>query len=400
MGDMDRILAGDPDRYAETSAGGGKLFRRQGAVNAATLLIAVLALLSTACFRPPRALVDPPPGDYTGRSGDPRNAAFLAEGVPAEVEVAFIETLGRALPETALVQEDLLITVVSGGSIVTASAASGRRYWSRRFNGSIAGRPLRVGNRIIFATQHRDGSVMALDIRRGRRVWEHELDARPAAEPAFADGFVYVATDDGVLHALHAERGSAMWQVRIGMLADQPPLVIGDDVIVAARDTLYRVTRANGAVAARHPIAGAPTAPIAAHGDTVIVVTQTGTVAAYGERGARELWRHEVEAPVLAMPVIADDGVYVLTRGADVWRITARSAERIAQLDGAATESLTVTADGILVGQLDGVVTFLRRDGRPVWRERMPGSVRAPAAVRDSAVYITTLNGRIVKLTS
>ncbi|MGH7466050.1 MAG: PQQ-binding-like beta-propeller repeat protein, partial [Longimicrobiales bacterium] len=112
------------------------------------------------------------------------------------------------------------------------------------------------------------------------------------------------------------------------------------------------------------------------------------------------LWRHTLDAPVLAAPVATDDGVFALTRDAVLFRLGAGSARRIVALDGAATESLTITADGALVGTLDGRIVFVRRDGTLVWEERLDGSVRAPAVVHESEVYVGTLNGRLVKLTA
>ena len=401
MGDMDRIFAGYQLRRAAASAGGGKLFRTRGAVNSRRLAVVLLAaVLAGGCLRLPRALLDAPAGDYMGRSSDPRHAMFVNERVPDQVSVGYVENFGRALPIMPLIQSDLLITVVSGGSIMTATASTGKRYWSRRFNGSIVGHPLRLDNRVIFVTHHRSGSMVALDLSRGRRRWHLEFDGRPATEPAYAEGTVYAPLDNGQLIAVNAEHGTEQWKARIGFLVTQPPLVLGNELAVAARDTLYVLDRATGTVAHRRVLAGAPTAPLAAAGDTLIVATQEGVIVAYAERGAREIWRHDVEAPVLAAPVVADDGIWVLNRRAEVWRLSARTAERVAALGGAATESLTLTADGLLVGMLDGSMTFLRRDGRVVWQEKVPGSVRAPAAVHGGAVYIATLNGRIVQLTS
>jgi hypothetical protein len=59
---------------------------------------------------------------------------------------------------------------------------------------------------------------------------------------------------------------------------------------------------------------------------------------------------------------------------------------------------LTLTADGLLVGLLDGRLQLIRRDGSIVWQEKLPGSLRAPPAVRGSNIYAATLNGRLIKL--
>jgi outer membrane protein assembly factor BamB len=165
-------------------------------------------------------------------------------------------------------------------------------------------------------------------------------------------------------------------------------------------DTVLHIDRFAGGILRRNAIADVPVAPLAIAGDTIVTVSGTGRVAAYSELGARPLWHHDTGAPILAAPIIAPEGVYVLTRTAALLRVTRLGAESVAQLNGAATESITLTADGVLVGLLDGQLQLVRRDGTIVWREKLPGSLRAPPAVSGSSVYAATLNGRLIKLSS
>lgn len=383
------------------SAARAKLDAVYGRVNLGTLTtLVMLAGVATGCFRPARAIRDLPAGDWTHRLGNARHAPFIDERVPAAVQVAWSADLGRGVPVTPIVQEHVIISAVSGGGIVTASSESGERYWRRRFNAGIAGQVLRVDSRVYFATQHRNGTMYALDLTRGRRIWSRRIGAPASAEPAYAEGMIYVPTQHGELIAIDAESGDVAWRIRTGSAAVQPPVALHDDLIITARDTLLRIDRARGTVRSRHVIAGAPSAPLALRGDTIVIAMHPGIVAAYADAGARELWRHDVAAPVLAAPVIADSVVFVLTRSAELLRLDPRAAVHLVALDGSATESLTVTADGALIGTLDGRVTFVRRDGTIVWEKRVAGSVRAPAAVHDSAVYVGTLRGSLVKLTT
>lgn len=358
--------------------------------------LAVCAL--TACSAVPHAIPALTPGEWTSPLGDGRNTASLAGRVPPSPAVAWELDVGRGLPVQPVVQDDLVLAVVSGGGIVTASASSGRRYWTRRFNGGVVGQALRVDQRVYFATQHRDGTVYALDLQRGRRAWSRRLGARPAAAPAWLDGTLYVATDRGELVMIDARDGGITGRSRLGAVATQAPFVVGDQLVIATtRDSLLHVDR-TGAVRARTGIAGPVSAPLAAAGDTLVLALFPGTVAAYTGGGTRLLWRHQFEAPVLAAPVLAPDGVYVLTRDADVFRIDGSRVQRLAALDGAAVGSLTVADNGILVGRLDGTLTFLDRSGATVWEQRLGGSLRAPPLVVGNAVYAGTLGGRLVKV--
>jgi outer membrane protein assembly factor BamB len=359
---------------------------------------ATLLLLVTACGAVPHPVGVLAPGRWTTTLGDARNTASLQERVPVATEQTWELSVGRGLPVKPIVQGDLVIAVRSGGGITTAAAATGRRYWSRRFNGAVAGQSLRVDDRVYFATHHRDGTVYALELQRGRRAWSRRIGARAAAGAAYADGTLYIPTDRGELLALQAADGTILWRSRIAAVAAQAPLVIGDELVIATtRDSLLRVDR-RGTVLARLPLAGAVSAPLTAAGDTLVLAMHPDLVAAYADRGAVELWRHAVGAPVLAAPVLAPETVYVLNRRAELFRMGPERSQRLAALGGAATESLTAGANGILVGRLDGTLFFLDRSGEVIWQTQLNGSIRAPAVVRDNAVYAATLAGHLVRI--
>jgi outer membrane protein assembly factor BamB len=404
MGDMIRVLAGSIRRHARfvrhrTSATRGKLSGTRSRVNLlAFAIIATAGVLVAGCIRPSRAIPQLPDGDWTVRLGDAANAPFVHERVPAAVSIEWDADIGRGVPVAAIVQQDLIVSAVSGGGIITLRADDGRRFWTRRFNGSVGGQVLRSGSHIYFATQHRNGTLYALDLSRGRRIWSRRIGPPAAAEPAFADGVIYLASNRDI-QAVDARDGALIWRVRVARAPAQAPIVIADNVIVAVRDTLFSFARHDGRVSARTALAGEPSAPLAVRGDTIFVAMFPGIVAAYVDGGAREVWRQTLDAPILAAPVVTDDGVFALTRDGDLYLLGPSRSRRIVALDRAATESLTITADGALIGTLDGRIAFVRRDGVVAWEELLDGSVRAPAVVRDSNVYVGTLNGRLVKLT-
>lgn len=382
------------------SARCGKLGAARGAVNLRNVAVCALgAIALSGCFRVSRAIDELPEGDWTSRLGNLTNAPFIDERVPVTVQTGWEIDFGRGVTVAPILADDLILSAVSGGQVLTANTADGQRHWSRRFNGPVAGQVLRVGSEMIFATQHRNGTLYAIDLHRGRRQWSRRLGSPAIAEPAYARGSIYVATTRDV-QAFDAAHGDNLWRTRLSGAPVQPPVVLEDELLVAVQDTLLRIALDDGEVRARIGLAGQPSAPIAVHGDTLVIAMNPGIVAAYVDGGAREVWRHTFGAAVVAAPVVADGGVFVLTRSAELYHVGRSVSRRIVALDGAATESLTLTADGALVGTLEGRLVFVRRDGTVIWEERLDGSIRAPAVVHDSEVYVGTLNGRLVKLVS
>src|SRR5690606_38685496 len=249
----------------------GKLSAPFGGVNLRVLVVLAAVTATAGCLGISRALRELPPGSWSHRLGNTRNAPFINERVPQSVEVAWSTGLGRGLPATPIVHDDLISAVVSGGGVVTASAESGRRFWSRRFDGSIAGQVLRSGSTIYFATEHRNGSVYALDLIRGRRLWSRRLGSSATAEPALADGRVYVTTQRGEVVALDSANGEVLWRTRTGTAARHAPALVNDLLLVASRDTLIALRQIDGSIVARNAIAGPISAPIAQSGDTIVI---------------------------------------------------------------------------------------------------------------------------------
>jgi len=69
---------------------------------------------------------------------------------------------------------------------------------------------------LVFVASPRNESVIALDLRSGRDVWRYFTDGPPRFAPTWADGRLFVASDDGHLHALDARTGALLWKRRGG----------------------------------------------------------------------------------------------------------------------------------------------------------------------------------------
>jgi len=58
-----------------------------------------------------------------------------------------------------------------------------------------------VKNRVIAAST--DGRLYLLNLADGELLWQKQFNGSITGSPAFAHGFVIVATDDGIVHALN-----------------------------------------------------------------------------------------------------------------------------------------------------------------------------------------------------
>lgn len=358
------------------------------------LLVAGCAGITT------RILRHVPPGAWTEALGDARRAPFAAEHVPEAPSERWQRGLDRGIVHPPIVAGYSLMILAGGRALSAASAEDGRRYWSRRFNGPVVGTPLRQGARVYVGTASREGRVYAYALPRGKQRWRARLRAPMAGEPLLAGDRLVLGSNRAELSALDTADGAVRWRARTPGVPVGAPVLDGESVLVGtARDTLIRVALRDGQRLATRALPGTPSAPPARTATTLLVPIHPGAIAHLALPGLELLRVDTLGSPVLAAPAVAADGsAYVLTRAADVWRIDAAAATRIAALGGAARESLTLAANGLLVGRLDGTLFFLRHDGSEVWRRKYDGSLRAPVVLRGGTAWVALYDGEVVRL--
>jgi outer membrane protein assembly factor BamB len=320
--------------------------------------------------------------------------------VPSPPREIWRKGVGRGVSVPVMVAGPVVMATTTSRSVVTLAAESGMQYWDRRFRSAIAGTALRRDDRLYLATGGGENKVWAIDLARGRKIWERRVGASRAA-PAAADRTVYAALENGELMALAATDGSTLWRIRLSAGSVVAPIVSGESLLLATTaDTLYRIERSSGRISARMAIPAAVSAPPLLQGETLILPLQNGMLLAVSTPALSESWRADVGGSVLAPPTpTADGSVLALTRNAEVWRIDrVGQARRIAALEGAASGSLAQAAGRIIVGRLDGWLFVLDLDGNVVWKKDMMDSIVAPVTVVDDAIYVPLLHGDVVKL--
>src|SRR5262245_44345661 len=91
--------------------------------------------------------------------------------------------------------------------------------------------PLATDGQRLYVTT-RDGSLVALDLQRGERLWDiPEVPGRAAA----AEGSVIVRQASGTVLSLHPRNGGARWKAESGVAGSLPPVIDGDLVLVAGK---------------------------------------------------------------------------------------------------------------------------------------------------------------------
>lgn len=197
------------------------------------------------------------------------------------------------------------------------------------------GAPLLVGD-VIYAPNS-NGTVYALSLD-GEILWEFETDAAIWATPVYADGRLYVASQDHHLFAVNADTGDKIWDTDLGASAVNSPALADDG-------TLY-------------------------------VGTFGGEVFAIDSDSGSIVWRLNTEDWIWGSPVIGADGMlYVTDLSANLYAIDTTSEtivwQKMVDTGSSITGSALLYNDALFVVTRSGVIASYDLQGERLWKEQL-----------------------------
>lgn len=326
--------------------------------------------------------------------GDAARAGYRHVRVPRDPPAVVWETAaGSGLRGTPVVTDQTVLAASTDRNLRAFHREDGTEYWSRGV-GSPAGPPLVVGNRIFVGTEGGDeGEVRALNFRDGSTEWRRKVG--PVAAPlAFAKDTLYGVTGRGAAFALRARDGHPVWRTRVSRRGLLWGPVLGEArvFVVSVGDTLYGLDRRTGRVAGQAAVPGGVAGAPALAGETLVVATARGAVAAYAVGGPepRLVWETGGFDPFVGGAAILDDRVLAVTQRGELvqFRLGDGRHRVLARLDDAASTAPTVVDGGVLVGTLTGRLYLLDLEGRLLWRKDLEGSITHPPAVAEGGIVV------------
>jgi outer membrane protein assembly factor BamB len=115
---------------------------------------------------------------------------------------------------------DQVVVGTTDGAVSGFDLESGRRAWSFRTRGAVAGGPAIEGDLAWFGT--RGGLCAAMDLRKRRPVWARKLRGGTIYAPALLPSSLLVGTGAGMFYALDKASGEVLWTLHIGKRAGCP----------------------------------------------------------------------------------------------------------------------------------------------------------------------------------
>jgi outer membrane protein assembly factor BamB len=195
----------------------------------------------------------------------------------------------------------------------------GKLQWSLKIGGSLWTQPVTDG-KLVYMTSI-DHFLYAVDPETKSIAWKADLGATSTSSPAIApDGNILAGSFNNKLLAFSPAGGnSPIWQQDTKGRIWASPIVSNGAIYVADLDGyVYAFDAATGKPLrdSLQPGGSVLAAPFVWN-DLLVVLTETGTVAAYDQDG-KIVWKKESGAQLYSTPAATADTLFVPTLGGDV----------------------------------------------------------------------------------
>ncbi|MCD6362231.1 MAG: PQQ-binding-like beta-propeller repeat protein, partial [Armatimonadetes bacterium] len=253
--------------------------------------------------------------------------------------------------------------------------------------------PVVASDRVFFAIGK---TVYCVDRITGEQLWKRGMGANVYSTPVYANGYLYVAGDDGRIHAISANNGSEEWVYRLDK-GVRAPLTYADGVLYIGCDDgrVYALDTNTQEVQWSYTTGSKVRAAPTLWRETVYVVNQAGRLFAISRRG-RQRWSIALgERYCFAPPVVRSERIYVAA-GTTLWAFDARLGHRRWKYESRAliTGPVAVTGNSVIFGNREGAIYCLdAATGRVRWRypeEGVVGRVQSGVCMAGNIVLART----------
>jgi outer membrane protein assembly factor BamB len=226
-------------------------------------------------------------------------------------------------------------------------------------------------------------------------IWTTTLPAPPSASPAFDDGQAYVPLRNGRVVAVSLSDGAIRWSV--DRLVTIAPAAGEDMAVVASEGTIVGLAAKTGAAAWHLSLDGARPAQLLQDAGWLIAGTEKGEVVALRAQDGARLWQHDSGAPLVQLPAIAGDRVFLSLKDGRVVALELRTGRPVwARTLGGPPARILPLEDRLFVGCEDKYFYCLdATNGKIKWRWRTGGQIAGVPAVDEKHVYFISLDNQL-----
>src|SRR5689334_4317619 len=245
-----------------------------------------------------------------------------------------------------------------------------------------------------------------------RVVWQHQGGGLLEYPATYADGFVYEASDAGLVTAWNIFTGKRLWKHKLDTVVASPA-ISGKLLYLPSYDgRLYALSRSTGRTVWSHYLGGKlEGSPAIWHGRVYLGTQSPATMRAFSASTGRQLWSVSVSGPVKHGPALVGGRLFFGDYGGTMWCVDALTGHVVwsthtAGLSGGLRSgqffSTPAVAYGrVYIGNTDGkVYSFVAGTGQVAWSTTLPDWAYGSPAVAGGRVFATSWDGTFAALSA
>jgi eukaryotic-like serine/threonine-protein kinase len=270
------------------------------------------------------------------------------------------ETLGAEILSAPAAEGGVVF--VSGERLYALDLASGEPRWSHGADGDLSAPATSKGAVFFGSSEGQQTLLFRLDVGSGDIVWATPVSSSFCTTPLIADDIVYLACDNGSLHALDADTGASRWIFAADAgLFDAPVIAEGTLYMGDSSGRLYAIDAVSGQSIWQDAAGAAVYSSPAVSGQLALFATYQGELHARDSDTGAARWTLPLEALTMAAPVIAEGTAYIGTGNGEFHAIEATEGEVLwTFLSGQGIYGTpTVTSEAVFLYGNDGVLYAL-----------------------------------------
>ena len=272
--------------------------------------------------------------------------------------------------------------------------SNGKLLWNYTTGSSIESSPA-FANGIVYVGSD-DGNVYALNATTGSKMWNYNTTAGPIwySSPAVVNGVVYEGSRwNNNVNALNATTGAKLWSYTTGSAVFSSPAVVSGFVYVGSYDSIvYALNAITGSKMWNYTITGASVFSSPAYANGVVYVGSFSNYfyALNAITGAK-LWSFfNPRASMSSSAAIANGVVYVAGNDQILYALNASTGTNMWNYTiGSAPQSVPAVVNGVVyVGGSDNVYALNSSSGTKLWNYTTGGSGSSSPAYANGVVYV------------
>ncbi|ELZ81439.1 serine/threonine protein kinase [Haloferax larsenii JCM 13917] len=310
----------------------------------------------------------------TGPTSAPIEAWNITDGTPMVMQ-------------PTIVGDTLYFAFHDGGKLYAVDPTTGEEKWNATPGGSSGSTwtTPAYANGVLFLGSN-DYKLHAINATDGSELWNYSTQTNVRSAPAVVDGVVYFGSNDGNMTALNASTGEELWYHTLSqpVLVESNPAVVDGVVYFGADDD--NVTALNATTGQKiwnYTAVDEIQSDATVANDTVFIGSDStsGTTSGDGQVYALNAtdgslrWNYTMTGDVDGSPVYADGTLYAGSRGGDLVALDAVDGSKLWNVSGSDFRGAPVVAGDVLYISDFGngtVHAFNATDGTELWQYDSP----------------------------